>query len=194
MTGSYARWRDGCAAAIVSLALSCSLPAPLRAANAANDLICELYQPPRNGVLTACSGPFAAQDSHITISLAGTGPNRVREIRLTAGDQTMPFQTIPVDARPVIDIETVGILFMDMNFDGHADLAIMKSLATGYRYFLYAPETEKFRASDQLDTVAWPEFDQAAKTVRSYIQHPDGSSGHQTLIWTNGQLRAIKAP
>lgn len=189
MTRSSFRW----AAAVATLTLLSCPAAPLWAANAANNLICALHQPPRNGVLTDCSGPFAAQNSHITISLAGMAPNRVREIRLTAGDQKTPFQIIPVDARPVIDIETVGILFMDMNFDGHSDLAIMKSLATGYRYFLYMPVTGSFSASEELDTVDWPEFDQGSKTVRSYYLREDGRSGHKTFIWTNGRLRAIKA-
>lgn len=186
--------RSRCATTALSWGLSIWLASPLWAANAANDLTCDLYRPPADGLLAVCTGPFSPQDRQITIALAGAAPNTVREIRLTADDDKTPFQTIAVDARPVIDIETVGVLFMDMNFDGYADLAIMNSLDAGYRYFLYQPGADIFRASDELDAIAWPEFDKRSKTVRSYTQRADGTSGHDTFIWTNGQLRAIKAP
>lgn len=171
-----------------------SAPVPAAASNAANDLSCEIFAPRDDGVLSRCTGPFPGPDADITIALMGAAPNLVREIRLTLDDAPQPFQSISVDVRPVIDIETVGILFMDMNFDGHSDIAVMRNLRDGYRYFLYAPDAGQFIASPELGKVAWPEFDAEARTVRSYWQSQDGRSGHDTYVWKAGRLEPLGKP
>lgn len=179
-------------AAMLVAALGVS--APGWASNAANDLTCEIFLPRGEGILSICSGPFAGTDDDITITLSGFAPNRVGEIRLALDDTPQPFQRIPVDVRPVIDIETVGILFMDMDFDGYSDLAVMKSLRDGYRYFLFEPAAGKFAASDELDKVAWPEFDPQTRSVRSYRQRADGTSGHDHFVWSSGRLVPVDKP
>ncbi|MGI9415643.1 MAG: XAC2610-related protein [Hyphomicrobiales bacterium] len=168
------------------------LPQSALASQAAEDLICTLYTPPRNGVLAECSGPFTADGDDITIALAGTPPNHVREIRLTHDGDARPFQSIAVDARPVIDPETVGILLMDMNFDGHRDLAIMKRLDgkdAGYRYFLYDPAARRFVPNGELGQIAWPEFDPDTKTIQSYRERAGGIRIHDTWTWRVDRLR-----
>ena len=181
-------------AAMLAAALGVPALSSAGASNAANALTCEIFAPRSEGTLSICSGPFPGTDEGITITLSGLTPNRVREIRLAVEDSPQPFQRIRVDVRPVIDIETVGILFMDMNFDGYSDLAVMKSLREGYRYFLFQPAAGKFAASDELDKVAWPEFDPETRTVRSYWQRADGSSGHDHLVWNSGRLEPVGKP
>lgn len=158
------------------------------AANAANDLHCALFQPRGQGILSVCEGPFPGTGGDIVISLVGHAPNVVSEIRLSRTPQTQPFQTLTLEVRPVIDVETVGVLFMDMNFDGYADLGVMRSLADGYRYFLFKPQTETFVANSQLDAIAWPEFNPERKTIRSYVPESDGRSRYETFIWSHDAL------
>ena len=161
------------------------------ASQAANDLFCDIHQPSQNGVLAECSGPFPPGNGGITIELIGTPPNSVTSVRLSRDDEQQPFQTLVLAARPVIDLETVGILFMDMDFDGHPDLAIMKNLATGYRYYLFDPVSRRFAASAELDTIAWPEFDPETKSVRAYRQRADGTTGHDIYRWSDGKLQRV---
>ena len=186
--------RHLCRIVALAVVLLVSTRSPVGASNAANDLTCEIFAPRSDGILSICTGPFAGTDGNITIALSGSAPNRVREVRLTLEDTPQPFQRIRVDVRPVIDIETVGILFMDMDFDGFSDLAVMRSLREGYRYFLYVPDTGEFAASAELDQVAWPEFDPEARTVRSYRQRGDGSSGHELFVWDKGRLEPLGKP
>lgn len=160
----------------------------LWAANAANDLHCALFQPRGQGVLSVCEGPFPGTGGDIVISLIGHVPNAVSEIRLSRAPQEQPFQTLTLEVRPVIDVETVGILFMDMNFDGYADLGVMRSLSDGYRYFLFEPQTGAFVANSPLDAIAWPEFDAERKTIRSYVPENNGRSRYETFIWSHDAL------
>ena len=172
-------------------ALAALLPCSAFASNAADNLICELYTPTGSGTLADCSGPFTEAGDEIVISLVGRTPNRVSEIRLTRDGEPKPFQSIPVSVRPVIDPETVGILLMDMDFDGDKDLAVMKRLSgegAGYRYFLYDSDTDTFRANAGLGQIAWPEFNPEAKTIRSYFERADGRAGHDTWVWRDGNL------
>lgn len=179
-------------AAAIGAALYAMSAGPLLGANAANDLHCEIFSPHATGILAACAGPFPGLDRTITISLVGSAPNLVREIRLALDEEPRPFQSISVDARPVVDIETVGILLMDMNFDGYSDLALMQSLSAGYRYFLYNAGTGRFAASAELDKVAWPEFDAERRTVKSYWQREDGTFGHDVYSWNDGRLLVLE--
>jgi len=172
-------------------AIAACLPCTAFASKAADNLICELFAPAGPGTLADCSGPFTEEGDEIVISLVGRSPNRVSEIRLRRDGEPAPFQSIPVSVRPVIDAETVGILLMDMDFDGDKDLAVMKRLNgedAGYRYFLYDSGSEEFKAHADLEQIAWPEFDPEAKTIRSYFERADGRLGHDIWVWRGGKL------
>lgn len=173
-------------------ALAAALPCSAFASQAADNLICELFRPAGTGVLAECSGPFTEDGDEIVIALAGRAPNHVSAIRLTRDGEPKPFQSITVALRPVIDPETVGILLMDMNFDGRKDLAVMKRLTgegAGYRYFLYDPAAQSFALNAELEQIAWPEFDPETKSIQSYFEHADGRQGHDTWVWRDGKLR-----
>ena len=175
----------------VLAAIAALLPCSAFASKAADNLICELYAPAGPGTLAECSGPFTEAGDEIVISLVGRTPNRVSEVRLARDGEAKPFQSIPVSVRPVIDPETVGILLMDMDFDGDKDLAVMKRLSgegAGYRYFLYDSDAGEFRANADLEQIAWPEFNPKAKTIRSYFERADGRVGHETWDWRGGKL------
>ncbi len=165
---------------------------PAFASNAADNLTCEIFLPRNAGILSTCTGPFPGTAADIEISLFGAAPNAVRELRVAMDGGAQEVQHIGIDVRPVIDIETVGILFMDMNFDGFSDIAVMKSLDTGYRYFVYDPAGARFVASPELDKVAWPEFDAARGTVTSFWQRDDGTFGHKIYVWNGDRLELQK--
>ncbi len=122
---------------------------------AANDLSCSVYAPPTPGMLARCTGPFSGPGGTITIELHGTAPNRVTNIRLGFDDGALPDQTIKLKVKPVIDLETVGVLFMDFNSDGVQDLAVMECLPDGanvpYQYFVFDPSSGRFAANASLN-------------------------------------------
>ena len=138
----------------LALTLFLGAPSAVWAAFAANDLSCSIYVPQKPGVLARCAGPFSGPGGSITIELHGKAPNRVTTVRLEFAGNALPTQTIPVTAKPVIDLETVGVLFMDFNSDGVEDLALMECLPAGadvpYRYYVFDPSMGVFAPNARL--------------------------------------------
>lgn len=148
--------KDGAVMRWIALAFTVLVGTPSVgwAAFAANDLSCAIYAPQKPGVLARCAGPFSGPGGSITIELHGKAPNRVTTVRLEFAGNALPPQTIPVTAEPVIDLETVGVLFMDFNSDGVEDLAVMECLPEGtdvpYRYYLFSPSLGTFAPNARL--------------------------------------------
>lgn len=106
----------------------------------------------------------------LSISLVGRGPNQVEQIVLRR-DGAEPFQTLHVEAMPPINASDVGLLYTDMNFDGHGDLAIMRrgdlSVKQPFVYLLYDAGTKRFIRSSLLEALSSVSFDAEAERVVS---------------------------
>jgi len=166
-------------------------PSPAKAAQAAENLLCEVSGDREADLLARCSGPDADHGRDIVISLMGTTPDRVREVRLRWSDEAAPFQTIAARFRPVIDVETVGVIYKDMNFDGAKDLAVMRALSgpeAGYRFFLFEADSGRFVTSPALDALDWPEFDSRRREVRTSEPAPEGAITHLRHVWNGDRL------
>ncbi len=159
-------------------------------AQAAENLICDLGTAASGRMLAICTGPSTIGDHDIVVTLFGTAPNRVDEVRISLDGITAPLQTIDLDARPVIDPETVGILYKDMNFDGQKDLAIMRDLSgenSGYYYFLYSPPSQRFERNSALEELPWPDFSTRRQRVFTYWISEHGR-GRDEWQWRGGVL------
>jgi hypothetical protein len=159
---------------------------PAKAARAAENLICDLAVGSNTDVLAECAGPAGGRPGDIFISLIGSPPNAVRAVALRWSGEAEPFQSIAIEAFPVIDLETVGILYLDMNFDGHRDLAVMRTLTgddAGYQFYLFAPDSGRFETNLELERMAWPEFDQRRGAVITNWSD-DSRRGRDFFTWT----------
>ena len=168
---------------------SLSLEMNAHAAFAANDLSCEIFRPAVKGVLARCEGPSRTHNS-IAIELIGHAPNAVSEVRLTGGDGNFR-QTLKLTAEPLIDIETVGILHMDFNFDGFEDFAIMEFLPAGpnvpYLYYLHDSQTDRFTPNADLARITAPEFRATDGQIISYWRDSAAVSGKDVYVWKDGK-------
>ncbi len=179
-------------AALTGLALSASVTIvpDARAAFATEGLSCTLTQTAK-GTLATCDGSISDDGADISIALRGTAPNNVTEVALTRDNETSPFQIISVEAQPVIDPETVGILFIDMNFDGFRDLAVMEFLPAGanvpYLYYLYDPTTRMYARYQALDEITSPEILKTQKKIRSNWRSSAAEGGEDLWAWQDGQ-------
>ncbi len=173
------------AAAVFSLALG----TPAKAAFAASHLSCSVFSPLGAGLLARCEGPSKALDG-ITIQLFGQAPNVVSEVRLS-GEKDDFRQSLSLSAEPLVDLETVGILFMDFNFDGLEDFAIMEFLPAGpnvpYLYFLYDREKKRFVANKDLAAITSPEFRAERAEIASYWRESAAVSGTDIYVWADGR-------
>ena len=178
--------------AAVAIAATMALPTAGWATFAANDLSCSIHAPAKPGLLARCEGPFKGPGQSITIELHGAAPNKVQTVRLKFADQALPTQNIALKARPVIDLETVGVLFMDFNFDGFEDLAVMRFLPAGanvpYQVYLFDPKRGKFLGHEALSAITAPEVLADTKEIVSRWQDGAARSGRDLYRWTNGVL------
>ena len=166
------------------------LTVPAQATFAANNLSCKVYAPKQFGLLARCEGPFSGPGGSVSISLYGTAPHHVSEVRLSTGEGS--FQRLKLKAEPVIDLETVGILFMDFDFDGLEDLAVMEFLPAGpnvpYLYYLYDKRQAKFVRNQALAKITSPEPQPDTKQIRSTWRSNAATSGLDTYAWRGGNL------
>lgn len=159
---------------------------PVLASYTATGQSCEL-SPDRNQpeILAICEVESKGID--IEIKLIGQRPNRVSEIQFVYTDKTQPVQVLKLAATPLIDPETVAIMFVDFNFDRHNDFAIMPNIQTGenvrYLYFLFQPDTGKFTASPEMDLIVNPEVMPDEKLIRSYWRETPTCTGWNLWKW-----------
>ena len=177
-------------AALVASALLVS-GGPALAAFAANDLNCTVYTPAKPGLLARCDAPFSGPGDAISIELRGAAPNKVNEVRLRFAGH-IPGQSFAISAEPVIDLETVGILFMDFNFDGVEDLAVMEFLPAGpnvpYLYFLFDKSAGRFVENEALAAITSPDPRPKQKQIRSHWRASAAVSGTDIFAWRKGEL------
>ncbi len=136
---------------------------------------------------------WEGEGSTLSISLVGRGPNSVEQIVLRR-DGAEPFQTLRVDARPPINVSNVGLLYTDMNFNGHGDIAIMRrgdlSVKQPFYFFLYDAETKRFVRSGLLETLGNVSFDPQAMRVESRWR--DGTYRYlDRYRWAGRTLRLV---
>ena len=176
--------RLGLALSIWLLATSTSL-----AAFAANNLSCNIFTPSAHGMLAKCVGPSNSVGD-IAIELFGQTPNAVSSVKLS-GEKDGFRQELSVTAEPVVDVETVGILFMDFNFDGLEDFALMEFLPAGpnvpYLYYLFDPDTRRFVPNADLAAITSPVFEADAKQIVSHWRENAAVSGTDIYRWNNGK-------
>lgn len=124
------------------------------------------------------------------IVLIGAPPNKVSEVRFLHPANKQPRQILELKATPLIDPETVSIMFVDFNFDGHKDFAIMPKLQASenvkYLYFLYQPKTGRYQASSEMAPIVNPEVNRSEKHIRSYWRETPTLSGWHLWKWKNG--------
>ncbi|MCP5080118.1 MAG: hypothetical protein GY948_00280 [Alphaproteobacteria bacterium] len=182
---------------IAALILAAAIAAPTAAGAtfAANDLSCTVYTPAKPGLLATCDGPFKGPGETISIELHGSAPNQVQTIRLKFADGALPTQDIALKAEPVIDLETVGVLFMDFNFDGLEDLGVMEFLPAGanvpYKFYLFDPAQGKFVENAALSALTSPEVQTKKKQISSHWQDGAARSGHDLYEWIKGTLTLV---
>ena len=162
---------------------------------ATEGLSCTLSNAAR-GALASCDGSLSDDGPAIKITLEGRAPNSVTRVSLSRGRDPKPFQQINVRAQPVIDPETIGILFIDLDFDGYRDLAVMAFLPAGpnvpYLYFLYKPNQQKFVRSRQLDKITSPEVLKSRKLLRSNWRSSADEAGEDLWAWHNGHAFLVE--
>lgn len=121
-----------------------------------------------------------------------------------AGDAT-PLQTIEAldAAPPVSDAPALSVL--DMNFDGYADIRLVEARPAGpdvpYLNWLFEPAAGVFRSSPELDAITSPQFDAAAREIRSEWRDGAATYGRDVYVVENGapvprrrEVRVYSAP
>lgn len=178
--------------AALVLAAALTVPSAGWATFAANDLSCTVHSPVEPGLLARCEGPFKGPGQAITIELHGTAPNQVQTVRLKFVDRVLPTQNIALKAEPVIDLETVGVLFMDFNFDGLEDLAIMEFLPAGpnvpYKAYLFDQVQGRFVENTALSAVTSPEVLGDTRQISSHWRDGAARSGRDLYQWNEDAL------
>ena len=174
---------------VVFLAAVMLVSQPAQATFAASGQPCELMAGRgANALLAECSGDMGKRST--SIKLYGQRPNRVSHIDFTYDDQTAPFQVLKLNVQPLIDRETVAIMFSDFNFDDWPDLAVMRKVPEGpvtrYQYYLYSPPKKKFVPAPAMNDITDPEIDPANRQIRSYWQISPDLSGWNIWKWKGG--------
>ncbi len=134
---------------------------------------------------------WEAEGRTLSISLVGRGPNTVEQVLLRR-DGGEPFQTLHLDAQPPIGPIDVGLLYTDMNFDGHSDLGIMRrgdlTVRQPFYYLLYDPNARRFVRSSLLETLGNVTFDAQTKSVVSRWR--DGTHQYKdSFAWAGRDLK-----
>ncbi len=181
--------------AALLIAAAIAAPSAAWATFAANDLNCTVHTPAQSGLLARCDGPFKGPGKEISIELHGSAPNQVHSVRLNFSDGALRSQDIALKAEPVIDLETVGVLFMDFNFDGLEDLGVMEFLPAGpnvpYKVYLFDPAKGKFIENAALSALTSPEVQTKKKQISSHWRDGAARSGHDLYQWINGTLTLV---
>ncbi len=165
------------------------LPGSAMAGFAATGQPCELSpEQARPEILATCSVEITNIDAEI--QLIGKRPNKVGKIGFLYAGENKPRQILKLTATPLIDPETVAVMFVDFNFDGHKDFAIMTSIQTSenvkYLFFLYDPQTKKFIASPAMNPIVNPEVMATEKSIRSFWRQTPNRSGWNMWQWQGG--------
>lgn len=146
----------------------------------------------KTGLLARCDGPFSGPGDDITIELHGRSPNLVSRVVLKNGEKPAHLQTLRLKIEPIIDLETVGVLFTDFNFDGFENLALMKFLPAGpnvpYVYYLYDQGKQKFKRFEALEDLTSPDVKPAEKRIHSYWRNSAAESGYDIYKWKGRNL------
>ncbi len=174
---------------VIAIVALLAFSSPASAAYTATGQPCELA-PRQNDpeILASCSVEIKNDD--VEIILRGQRPNKVIEVQFFYGNENQPRQTLKLRVTPLIDPETVAMMFVDFNFDGFSDFAIMANLQSGdnvkYLYFLYQPETGRFSASPAMTPIVNPEVITAQSLIRSYWRETPTRSGWNLWKWKDG--------
>ena len=182
--------------AALVLAVTLAFSASAQATYAANDLSCTIYTPAGPGLLARCDGPFNGPGGTIRLELLGSSPNNVTRVQLSNGENGKLFQALEVNAKPVVDLETVGVLFMDFNFDGIEDFALMEILPAGpnvpYLYYLYDPKTQRFEYNKALSRITSPEIEREAQQISSSWRNGAANHGKDMYVWQGNELVLVE--
>ncbi|MEM8688108.1 MAG: hypothetical protein AAGF81_12300 [Pseudomonadota bacterium] len=154
---------------VAAMVLSCAASLQGHGAVSLDGSNCILFAGQVKRELAVCV-VWEGEGRTLSISLVGRGPNNVDTIVLRRNGAE-PFQTIHVAARPPISRSDVGLLYTDMNFDGHGDFAIMRrghgAVRTPFYYFIYDPALERYVRSGVLEGLGNVVFDATAMAVVS---------------------------
>ncbi len=154
---------------------------------------CVLFAGQTKRELAVCVA-WAGEGHTISISLVGSAPNSVEQVVLRK-DGAEPFQTLELKANPPISASDVGVLYTDMNFDGHGDLGIMRRGdllgPEPFYYWLYNAEANKFVRSRRLENLVAASFHPKIKRVVNRWR--DGRFRYKdTYTWRKNHLRLLE--
>lgn len=122
---------------------------------------------------------------------------RVHAITIERADGRGAAQRIDgLETETPVSPNRPALEFVDMNFDGFADLRIVESRPAGpnvpYLNWLFDPASNRFEASAALDALSAPSFDAAKQEVRSAWRDNAARQGSDTRGWRNGQLVPLR--
>jgi hypothetical protein len=97
---------------------------------------------------------------------------RVRSIEIRRGAEVQPWQRISgLDTETPRTEGAPELEVRDLNFDGYADIRLIERLPAGpdvpYLNWLYDPASGRFVESPALNAITAPQFDAAAREIRS---------------------------
>lgn len=117
---------------------------------------------------------------------------RVRAIEIRRGDSAQATQRIEglATATPW-SASAPGLEFVDLNFDGYADMRLVEAQPAGpnvpYLNWLYEPGTGRYVANKALDAISAVTPDAQRKELRSEWRDGPARYGVDTYIWRDGQ-------
>lgn len=122
---------------------------------------------------------------------------RVHAIAIEHADGSGAVQRIDgLDTETPVSPNLHALEFVDMNFDGFADLRIVESRPSGpnvpYLNWLFDPASNRFVASAALDALSAPSFDAAKQEVSSAWRDNAARYGSDTHRWRDGQLLPLR--
>ncbi|MEO6662506.1 MAG: hypothetical protein ABIN96_04885 [Rubrivivax sp.] len=128
---------------------------------------------------------------------ADAGVLRVHAITIERADGTGDVQRIDgLDTDTPVAPNLPALEFVDMNFDGFADLRIIESRPAGptlpYRNWLFDPASGRFVASPALDALSAPRFDGAREEVVADWRDGAARYGTDTHAWRDGSLLPLR--
>ncbi|MBI1261961.1 MAG: hypothetical protein GC184_09565 [Rhizobiales bacterium] len=96
----------------------------------------------------------------------------IESITITQEDKGTPVQTIePVDSVAPTALAANGFELLDMNFDGYADLRLIRQTTPGanvfYTNYLWSMMADSFVPDPALDELSSPIFDMEAQEIRA---------------------------
>lgn len=119
---------------------------------------------------------------------AATGdPIHGRAIEVRRGDAAAPVQVIDgLDTETPLAAGMPAVSVLDMNFDGYGDIRLVEFQPAGpnvpYLHWLFEPASGRFIESPALNAITAPQFDAAAREVRSDWR--DGATRYGTDVYT----------